>query len=105
MTTISPAQALAERASALDETDPLAPMRKRFLLAEHCVYLDGNSLGALPAAVPPVLEDAVHRQWGTDLVRSWNTNDWWQAPLRVGDAIGRLDAEGGLSGAVGREKR
>ncbi|MDI2028922.1 kynureninase [Saccharopolyspora sp. TS4A08] len=81
---------LAELADHLDATDPLAHVRDRFLLPEGVIYLDGNSLGPLPAAVPPVLEDVVHRQWGTDLIRSWNDNDWWESPLRVGDAVGSL---------------
>ncbi|WP_203217505.1 kynureninase [Nocardia arthritidis] len=82
--------ALAARAAALDAADPLAPLRERFLLPKGVVYLDGNSLGALPAAVPPVIEDVVHRQWGAGLIRSWNENAWWAAPVRVGDAVGGL---------------
>ncbi|MGF1426660.1 kynureninase [Kitasatospora sp. LaBMicrA B282] len=81
---------LAARAAALDAADDLAQLRERFLLPPDVVYLDGNSLGALPAAVPPVLAEVLHRQWGTDLIRSWNEHAWWQAPLRVGDAVGRL---------------
>ncbi|MFB6894120.1 kynureninase [Kitasatospora sp. NPDC056327] len=81
---------LAARAGELDAADPLAAVRQRFLLPAGTVYLDGNSLGPLPAAVPPAVEDAVRRQWGQDLIGSWNTAGWWDAPLRVGDAIGRL---------------
>ncbi|MEU0337036.1 kynureninase [Streptomyces sp. NPDC006193] len=82
--------ALDEQAVRLDADDVLAPLRERFLLPDGVVYLDGNSLGPLPAAVPEALTDVVSRQWGTDLIRSWNTNGWWDAPLRVGDAVGRL---------------
>ncbi|MEU1039115.1 kynureninase [Streptomyces sp. NPDC005551] len=84
------AHTLDEQAAALDADDVLAPVRERFLIPEGLVYLDGNSLGPLPAAVPPALADVVHQQWGTGLIRSWNSHDWWQAPLRVGDAVGRL---------------
>ncbi|MET9061419.1 kynureninase [Streptomyces antibioticus] len=81
---------LALMAQELDARTPLAGMRDRFLLPENVVYLDGNSLGPLPAAVPPVLDDVLRRQWGTDLIASWNTHGWWDAPLRVGDTVGRI---------------
>lgn len=77
-------------AASLDARDPLAGFRDRFRLPPGIVYLDGNSLGALPDDVPAVVDDVVHRQWGTDLIRSWNTHDWWNAPTRIGDAIAPL---------------
>ncbi|MEU3280546.1 kynureninase [Streptomyces antibioticus] len=92
MTSAPPTQhhELALMAEELDERTPLSDTRDQFLLPENVVYLDGNSLGPLPAAVPPVLDDVLRRQWGTDLIASWNTHGWWDAPLRVGDTVGRI---------------
>ena len=81
-------------AEAADAADPLAAARSRFVLPGSVVYLDGNSLGALPSTVPPALTDAVERQWGHDLIGSWNSNGWWTLPTRVGDRIGRLVGAG-----------
>ena len=78
------------RAEQLDADDPVAAARERFVLPEGLVYLDGNSLGALPAAVPAAVSDVVEQQWGQDLITSWNTHDWWDAPRRVGARIARL---------------
>lgn len=75
---------------ALDATDPLAAFRDRFALPEGVIYLDGNSLGALPATAPGVLTRTVAEEWGVDLIRSWNTADWYTLPTRLGDRIGSL---------------
>ncbi|MFE2533320.1 kynureninase [Streptomyces sp. NPDC059371] len=81
--------ALAARAAELDSADELAGLRKRFVL-DDVVYLDGNSLGALPAEVPGRVEDVVRRQWGELRIRSWEESGWWTAPERIGDRIAPL---------------
>ncbi|MEU6094518.1 kynureninase [Streptomyces sp. NPDC047079] len=80
---------LTEKARELDAADDLAALRARFVLDET-VYLDGNSLGALPAAVPGRMEDVVRRQWGALRIRSWDESGWWTAPERIGDRIAPL---------------
>ncbi|MCO5107737.1 MAG: kynureninase [Burkholderiaceae bacterium] len=85
-----PPAATRAQCEALDAADPLAPLRALFALPPGVVYLDGNSLGALPAATPARLADAVERQWGRDLIRSWNTAGWVDLPQRVGAKIARL---------------
>jgi kynureninase len=77
-----------QRCEELDETDPLAHVRERFFLDDDLVYLDGNSLGALPRAVPERLRHVIEQEWGVGLVRQWD--DWMSVPDRVGDKIGRL---------------
>ncbi|MBM6399726.1 kynureninase [Phycicoccus sonneratiae] len=82
--------ALTDRARTLDAEHAGTDLRGRFRLPAGVVYLDGNSLGALPAGVPEAVADVVHRQWGNRLIASWNEADWWGAPTRVGDRIGAL---------------
>ena len=80
----------AEHVARLDTEDALAPWRERFALPEGVIYLDGNSLGALPRSVPPRLNRAVEQEWGVGLIRSWNDADWYPAPQRVGNRIASL---------------
>jgi len=79
---------LRARAEQLDRVDPLADLRQRFVLPPG-VYLDGNSLGPLPRAVPDRLERVVRHEWGQGLIGSWNSAGWFTLPLRVGDRIAR----------------
>lgn len=75
---------------ALDAADQLAHLRERFWLPPDVIYLDGNSLGPLPAHVPGAVEQVVREEWGRDLIRSWNLNDWWTLAERVGERIAPL---------------
>lgn len=74
----------------MDAADPLARYRDAFALPENVVYLDGNSLGALPRQAEQRVRDVMTRQWGRDLIKSWNLHDWIGAPARVGAKIARL---------------
>lgn len=77
-------------AQARDAADPLRAWRDRFTLPQGVMYLDGNSLGALPKSTAALMRDATERQWGKGLIRSWNDADWIGAPRRIGDKIAQL---------------
>jgi kynureninase len=85
MTSLSRSSALD-----LDAADPLRDRRDLFDLPAGTVYLDGNSLGALPRSVPERLSRVVSEEWGRDLIGSWNTAGWIDLPRRVGDRIAAL---------------
>lgn len=84
--------------AALDALDELAPLRALFTLPEGVIYLDGNSLGALPRATAGRVAEVVRAEWGQGLIRSWNDAGWMAMPGRVGDKIARL--VGAAAGAV-----
>jgi kynureninase len=67
----------------LDVSDALAFARERFRLPEDIIYLDGNSLGALPKAAPNALTTTAERQWGENLIASWTKHDWIDWPVQV----------------------
>ena len=79
---------------ALDAQDPLRALRDQFSLPEGTIYLDGNSLGVMPRTTPARVADVVTREWGQDLIQSWNKAGWFAMPLAVGDKIARLIGAG-----------
>src|SRR5262249_15828538 len=86
-----PSQAVTlKEARQLDAADPLAFARERFRLPEGVIYLDGNSLGPLPAAAPQALSDTTELQWGADLIASWNKHGWIDWPTRIAARLAPL---------------
>src|ERR1700761_670011 len=76
-------------AQGLERLDPLGPYRDRFLLADPgLIYLNGNSLGALPLATMARLQTVLREEWGLALARSWE--HWIDLPVRAGDLVGEL---------------
>ena len=78
----------------LDAQDPLAPLRDHFSLPAGVIYLDGNSLGVLPKATAARVADVVTREWGADLIQSWNTASWFDLPQRLGNQLAPLIGAG-----------
>jgi len=72
-----------EDALRLDSADPLAFARGRFVIPDGLVYLDGNSLGALPAATGARVAELIRDEWGKDLIAGWNKHGWIDAPVKV----------------------
>ncbi|MCP4897478.1 MAG: kynureninase [bacterium] len=74
----------------MDRVDPLANCAKAFSLPDGVVYLDGNSLGAMPVAVPRRVEGLLRKEWRQSLVRGWTDHSWIDLPVRVGKRIAGL---------------
>lgn len=79
---------------ARDAADPLAALREQFELPPGVIYLDGNSLGALPRTVAARMQSVVRQEWGQGLIRSWNDAGWIDAPRRIGNLIAPLIGAG-----------
>jgi len=75
---------------SLDQKDKLARLRAQFFLPEGVIYLDGNSLGAQPKAALAKAQEVIAAEWGTGLIRSWNTAGWFDLPQRLGNQLAKL---------------
>ncbi len=78
------------RATELDTNDELGGLRSRYVLTDGLVYLDGNSLGAMPRDAPDRVQQTVVHEWGERLIRSWNEAGWFTAPARAAAALAPL---------------
>ena len=76
---------------ALDTADPLAPLRDQFEPAPPgTIFLDGNSIGAMPKGVPGRMTRALHGEWSALRRQAWHHADWLDAPQRIGAAMAPL---------------
>jgi kynureninase len=73
-----------------DAEDPIRSVRDEFDLPVGVLYFDGNSLGPRPRSASACVERVVHEEWGTSLIRSWNTAGWFDLPVRLGDKLAPL---------------
>ncbi len=78
----------------LDRHDPLAFCRDRFELPDDLIYLDGNSLGAMPSSMSRVMQQTLESEWSVDLIQSWNKAGWAQLSQDLGDQLGKLVGAG-----------
>ena len=74
----------------LDHEDPLASFREEFLLPEGIIYLNGNSLGAMPREAVQRSRRVVEVEWAKGLIGSMNTAGWFELPLSLGRKIAAL---------------
>jgi len=74
----------------LDRKDPLASFKNKFLLPDGILYMNGNSLGPLSRRAKERMSDAVEHEWGTQLIRGWNTAGWYDMPTRLGNKLSQL---------------
>jgi kynureninase len=79
-----------EQALRLDEQDELAGSRNHFVMPADTIYLDGNSLGAMPVGVTERMQRHLLEEWATDLIQSWNRHQWISMPTAVGEKIAPL---------------
>ncbi len=74
----------------LDAADPLRTLHNHFVLPDGVIYLDGNSLGVLPATAAARVAEVITEEWGQQLIRAWNSAGWFHLPQRLGDKIAPL---------------
>ncbi|WP_417810813.1 kynureninase [Thalassospira alkalitolerans] len=67
-----------------------AATKALFHIPDGVIYLDGNSLGAMPKTAAARASSMITDEWGEMLIRGWNDAKWMAQPTRVGDMVARL---------------
>ena len=83
-----------------DANDPLRAFREEFLLPPETIYLDGNSLGPRPKGAAERAQEVIAEEWGSGLIKSWNTADWFGLPVRLGQTVSEIIGGGSGSAVV-----
>lgn len=75
---------------ALDADDPLAHFANEFYLPDGMIYLDGNSLGAMPKDARARALEVIDQEWGEDLIKSWNKAGWFNLVEKLGNKVAEI---------------
>ncbi|WP_425038704.1 kynureninase [Primorskyibacter sp. S187A] len=72
--------------------------RAQFDLPDGMIYLNGNSLGPMPRASVPAMTSFLNDEWRSELIKGWNTKNWFMQTNTLGNRVGRLiGAEAGTT--------
>lgn len=75
---------------SMDEASRLSHLRESFVLPEETIYMNGNSLGAMPKGARDRLLRLADHEWSQDLIQSWNKNDWFVLTSFIGSELAKL---------------
>ena len=74
----------------MTSTANVLPRKDLFELPEGVIYLDGNSLGPVVKGTMERVQTVIRDEWGSNLIKAWNLDNWMAMPMQVGDLVGRL---------------
>jgi len=80
-----------DRCRQLDAQDPLRAFRERFAAPKAgTIFLDANSVGAMPKDVPERALRLLNDLWVEQRRRGWTASDWLEKPGLLGASVAHL---------------
>jgi len=64
--------------------------KAQFSIPEGTIYLNGNSLGPPLKSTGSVIKKFVEDEWGQELIKAWNTKDWFAQARSIGNQISNI---------------